>query len=84
MDIKEILSKVDHTVLSQGATWDDIKNLCDDGMRYSCASVCIPPSYVKKAKDYVGDNLKTVQMKSIWLSTSVCLRIKDTMMFSKK
>lgn len=58
MDIKEILSKVDHTVLSQGATWADIKNLCDDGIKYSCASVCIPPSYVKKAKEYVGDNLK--------------------------
>lgn len=58
MDIKEILSKVDHTALSQGATWKDIKNLCDDGMKYSCASVCIPPSYVKKAKEYVGDNLK--------------------------
>ncbi len=58
MDIKEILSKVDHTVLFQGATWEDIKNLCDDGMKYSCASVCIPPSYVKKAKEYVKDNLK--------------------------
>ena len=58
MDIKEILSKVDHTVLSQGATWEDIKNLCDDGIRYSCASVCIPPSYVKQAKEYVGDSLK--------------------------
>lgn len=58
MDIKEILAKVDHTVLSQGATWEDIKVLCDDGMTYSCASVCIPPSYVKKAKEYVQDNLK--------------------------
>ena len=58
MDIREILSKVDHTVLSQGATWEDIKSLCDDGMKYSCASVCIPPSYVKKAKDYVGEKLK--------------------------
>ena len=57
MDIKEILSKVDHTVLSQSATWADIKALCDDGMKYSTASVCIPASYVKQAKEYVGDKL---------------------------
>lgn len=53
MDIKEILSKVDHTVLSQTATWEDIKNLCDDGMKYSTASVCIPPSYVQQAAEYI-------------------------------
>ena len=58
MDIKEILSKVDHTLLSQGATWDEIKAICDDGIKYGCASVCIPPSYVKKAKEYVGNSLK--------------------------
>ena len=57
MDIKEILSKVDHTVLGQGATWADIKALCDDGIKYSVASVCIPASYVKQAKEYVGDKL---------------------------
>ncbi|MBR2892344.1 MAG: deoxyribose-phosphate aldolase [Clostridia bacterium] len=58
MDIKEILSRVDHTLLSQSATWNEIKAICDDGIKYSCASVCIPPSYVKKAKEYVGDSLK--------------------------
>lgn len=58
MDIKDILSKVDHTVLGQASTWEDIRALCDDGIKYSCASVCIPPSYVKKAKEYVGDELK--------------------------
>lgn len=58
MDIKEILSRVDHTVLSQAATWEDIKALCDDGIKYGCASVCIAPSFVKKAKEYVGDSLK--------------------------
>ena len=58
MDINEILSKVDHTVLNQSATWDDIKALCDDGIKYSCASVCIAPSFVKKAKEYVGNDLK--------------------------
>ncbi len=57
MDISEILKKVDHTVLAQSSTWDDIKSLCDDGIKYSCASVCIPPAYVKKAKEYVGDKL---------------------------
>lgn len=57
MDIKEILSKVDHTVLGQAATWDDIKALCDDGIKYGTASVCIPASYVNQAKEYVGDKL---------------------------
>ncbi len=58
MDIKEILSKVDHTLLSQSATWEEIKAICDDGIKYGCASVCIPPAYVKKAKEYVGNSLK--------------------------
>lgn len=58
MDIKDILSKVDHTLLNPKATWEEIKNICDDGMKYCTASVCIPPSFVKRAKDYVGENLK--------------------------
>lgn len=58
MDINEILEKVDHTVLSQSAKWEDIKALCDDAVKYNCASVCIAPSYVKKAKEYVGNKLK--------------------------
>ena len=57
MDIKDILSKCDHTLLSQTATWEDIKAICDDGMKYHTASVCIPPCYVKEAKEYVGDRL---------------------------
>lgn len=58
MDINKILSLVDHTLLSQTATWEQIKTICDDGMKYNVASVCIPACYVKKAKDYVGDKLK--------------------------
>lgn len=58
MDIKEILNKVDHTLLNPAATWDEIKDICDDGMKYKTASVCIPASYVKAAKEYVGDGLK--------------------------
>ena len=58
MDIKEILSKVDHTLLSQSATWDEIRQICSDGMKYSTASVCIPASYVNRAKEFVGDSLK--------------------------
>ena len=58
MEIKEILSKVDHTLLSQSATWEEIKAICDDGMKYGTASVCIPPSYVKKAAEYVSGRLK--------------------------
>ena len=57
MEIKEILSKVDHTLLSQSATWEQIRAICDDGMKYETASVCIPASYVKQAKEYVGDRL---------------------------
>lgn len=57
MEIKEILSKVDHTLLAQGATWADIKAICDDGMKYETASVCIPASFVKQAKEYCGERL---------------------------
>ena len=57
MEIKTILSKCDHTLLGQSATWEDIKKICDDGMKYQTASVCIPPSFVKQAKEYVGDKL---------------------------
>ena len=57
MNINEILSKVDHTLLSQSATWEEIKVICDDGMKYSTASVCIPASFVKQAKEYVGERL---------------------------
>lgn len=57
MNINEILSKVDHTLLSQNATWDEIKVICDDGIKYNTASVCIPASFVKQAKKYVGEKL---------------------------
>ena len=57
MELKEILSKCDHTLLTQSATWSDIKAICDDGIKYATASVCIPPSFVKEAKEYVGDKL---------------------------
>jgi deoxyribose-phosphate aldolase len=57
MDINNILAKCDHTLLGQTATWNDIKAICDDGMKYHTASVCIPPSFVKRAKEYVGDRL---------------------------
>ena len=52
MDIKKILSYVDHTLLSQSATWEEIRAVLDDGMKYSCASCCIPASYVKEAKGF--------------------------------
>lgn len=54
----EILSKVDHTFLKQTATWNDIRELCDDAIRYNTASVCIPPSFVKEAKEYVNEKMK--------------------------
>ena len=57
MELKDILAKCDHTLLAQTATWEDIKAICDDGMKYSTASVCIPASFVKQAKEYVGERL---------------------------
>lgn len=58
MDNKTILSTVDHTLLKQTATWEDIKVICEDAMKYEVASVCIPPSFVKKAKEFVGDKMQ--------------------------
>lgn len=58
MNQKDILAIVDHTLLLQAATWDEIKAICDDGIKYETASVCIPTCYVKQAKDYVGDKCK--------------------------
>ena len=58
MEIKEILKYCDHTLLKQDAVWEDIKKVCDDGIEYGTASVCIPPSFVKQAKEYVKDKLK--------------------------
>lgn len=58
MDNKTILKTVDHTLLKQTSTWEDIKIICDDAMKYEVASVCIPPSFVKKAKEYVGDKMQ--------------------------
>ena len=57
MDVKEILAKCDHTLLGQTATWEEIRAICDDGMKYGCASVCIPASYVKQAAEYVAGKL---------------------------
>ena len=55
MDVKEILKHVDHTLLKQTATWEDIKQICDDGIKYGCASVCIPQTYVNHAAHYVAE-----------------------------
>ena len=57
MELKDILAKCDHTLLAQTSTWEQIKAICDDGMFYKTASVCIPASFVKQAKEYVGDKL---------------------------
>lgn len=57
MELKEILSRCDHTLLSQTASWEEIRAVCGDGMKYGCASVCIPASYVRQAADYTGGKL---------------------------
>lgn len=58
MEVKEILEHVDHTLLTQTATWEEIRQICDDAIAYGTASVCIPPSYVKQVKEYVGDKME--------------------------
>ena len=58
MDKKEIMHRVDHTILTPTAGWEQVKKICDQGMEYQTASVCIPPCFVRKAEDYVGDRLK--------------------------
>ena len=56
--LQKILSSCDHTLLTQTATWNDIREICNDGIKYGTASVCIPPAYVKRAKEYVGERIK--------------------------
>ena len=56
-ELQDILSRVDHTLLAQGATWKEIKAICDDGIKYGCASVCIPASFVKQAAEYVAGKI---------------------------
>lgn len=58
MDKSEILKRVDHTILTQTCTWGEVKEICDDAIRYNTASICIPPSFVKRAKEYVQDKMK--------------------------
>ena len=57
MDYQEILKTVDHTLLKTTATWEQIRQVCDDGLHYGCASVCIPPSYVARAAEYLNGAL---------------------------
>ena len=57
MELSAILAKCDHTLLAQTSTWEQIRAICDDGMKYKTASVCIPASFVKQAKEYVGERL---------------------------
>lgn len=65
MEINEILSKVDHTVLKQESTWNDIKAICDDGIKYNTASICIPPSYVKQAVEYIKGKNETLKVCTV-------------------
>ncbi len=79
MDINRILAAVDHTLLAQDAVWEQIKTLCDDGLRCHTASVCIPPSFVRQAKDYVGDRLAVCTVIGFPNSTTAvkCFETED-------
>jgi len=58
MELKEILSRCDHTLLKQESTWEQIQEVCDDAVKFGCASVCIPACYVKRASEYLGEKMK--------------------------
>ena len=81
MDIKDILNKVDHTFLAVNATWEDIKRIIDDGIKYNTASVCIPPSYVKMASDYAQGKVKictVIGFPNGYMTTSAkCFEAQD-------
>lgn len=86
MEIKEILKHVDHTLLLQPSTWEEIKQICDDAIKYGTASVCIPPCYVKQAAEYMGR--KDGSMYSYWFSKRKydhsCKRIRDKRAIAKR
>ena len=65
MNIEKILSMVDHTLLKQESTWEQIKSLCDDAIKYNTASVCIPPSFVRKAKEYMKEQNSNVAVCTV-------------------
>lgn len=65
MEINEILSKVDHTILKQESTWEDVKQICDDGIKYNVASICIAPSYVKQASEYIKQNNSSLKVCTV-------------------
>ena len=76
MQRKEIFKYVDHTLLSQTATWEEIRKTCDDAMEYGTASVCIPPSFVKRAKEYVESRMKictVVGFPNGYMTTARCV-----------
>ena len=78
MELNEILSKVDHTLLAQTATWQEIRAICDDGIKYHTASVCIPASYVKQAAEYVDGKLTictVIGFPNGYSTTALMLRI---------
>ena len=84
MNISQILAKCDHTLLAQDATWEQIKAICDDGIKFATASVCIPASFVKQAKEYVGKRLAictVIGFPNGYSTTKVkCLEAMDAVM----
>ena len=71
MELKEILSKVDHTLLAVDATWDQIKVICDDAVKYQTASVCIPAAYVKKASEYIKEEAAEQHLPNVKVCTVI-------------
>ena len=78
MDKKDILSRVDHTLLKQTATWEQIEKAVQEGMEYAAASVCIPPCYVKQAKDFVGDKLAVCTVIGFPTAMTTAVKVFET------
>ena len=86
MDVSEILGRCDHTLLAVDCTWEQIKAICDDGMKYHTASVCIPPSFVKRAKEYdyivVNDDLSEAVDNTVSIIKSAKLNLGSSFSFA--
>ncbi len=83
MDIKDIMSHVDHTLLKQDATWEDIKIICDDACNYGTASVCIPTAFVKTASEYLGKKMPVCTVigfpNGYYTSATKCFETEDAL-----
>ena len=84
MEIKEILKHVDHTLLLQPSTWEEIRQICDDAMKYGTASVCIPPCYVKQAAEYMDGKMAVCTVTGFPNGMEFSRRYEENLKLNKK